>query len=164
MGAFETALFLSTLLCSLVAGFVFAFASIVMPGLQVLGDREYLRAFKVIDGVVQRKQRAFMLVWMGAVLTLLLSVVLGFWYLVSIDRLLLIVAGATFLVGVQVPTVTVNVPLNNMLQKLELDSLTDLEIRKVREGFEDRWVKWNLTRTMLAVSTSALLVLLLLRL
>jgi hypothetical protein len=43
------ALGLSTLLCSLVAGFVFAFAVVVMPGIQTLSDRDYLRAFKVMD-------------------------------------------------------------------------------------------------------------------
>ena len=80
------------------------------------------------------------------------------------DRLLLMVAGSTYLFGVQLPTATINVPLNNWLQKLELDSLGDSEIHEARVRFEDLWIKWNLIRTILAVSTTALLIFLLLRL
>jgi uncharacterized membrane protein len=164
MGVFETALVISTLLCALVAGFVFAFASVVMPGIQDFDDREYLRTFKAMDLVIQRNQPPFVLVWLGSVLTLLITVLLGFWHLAGMDRLLLMVAGATYLFGVQLPTATINVPLNNWLQKLELDSLGDSEIHEARVRFEDRWIKWNLIRTILAVSTTALLIFLLLRL
>ena len=50
----QIALALATFLCSLVAGFLFAFAVVVMPGIRNLGDREFLRAFQEIDGVIQR--------------------------------------------------------------------------------------------------------------
>lgn len=164
MGVFETALSLSTLLCALVAGFVFAFAFVVMPGIQGFGDREYLRTFKAMDLVIQRNQPVFVLVWLGSVLMLLATVLLGSWQLEGMDRLLLIIAGVTYLVGVQVPTAAINVPLNNSLQKLELDALGDSAIHEARVRFEHRWTRWNLVRTILAVSTTALLIFLLLRL
>ena len=55
--AFQVALFLATLLCALVAGFLFAFAVIVMPGIGRLPDREFVRAFQEMDGIIQRGQR-----------------------------------------------------------------------------------------------------------
>lgn len=164
MVVFETALVFSTLLCALVAGFVFAFASVVMPGIQGLHDRDFLRTFRAIDLVIQRNQPSFMLVWLGSVLTLLVTVVLGFWHLVGVDRLQLIVAAAIYLFGVQLPTATINVPLNNRLQKLDLDSLSDSDIGEARVLFEGRWIKWNRIRTILAVLSSVMLMVLALRL
>jgi uncharacterized membrane protein len=70
MNFFEISLVLSALLCALVTGFVFAFASVVMPGIQTLDDRDFLRAFKAMDLVIQRNQPLFMLVWVGSVLAL----------------------------------------------------------------------------------------------
>ena len=45
MSLFAFAVALSAILCSLVAGFVFAFATVAMPGIQSLGDRDFLGAF-----------------------------------------------------------------------------------------------------------------------
>ena len=59
MGIFQIALIVATLLCSLVAGFVFAFAVVVMPGIKGLPDREFIRAFQVMDGVIQNNQPMF---------------------------------------------------------------------------------------------------------
>jgi uncharacterized membrane protein len=53
---FQILLIVTTLLCSLVAGFLFAFATIVMPGIKQLSDRDFIRAFQVIDGMVQKNQ------------------------------------------------------------------------------------------------------------
>ena len=164
MGLFDTALVLSTLLCTLVAGFVFAFASVIMQGIRRLSDRDFLRAFQEMDHVIQRNQPFFMLVWLGSVASLLVGLLLGSWHLEGIDRLLLVAAAAIYLLGVQLPTAAINVPLNNRLQELDLDSLGESEIGEARVLFEARWIKWNLIRTILAVSTAALLMLLLLRL
>ena len=42
---FLAALLLATLLCALVAGFLFAFAVVVMPGIATLDDTGFLRGF-----------------------------------------------------------------------------------------------------------------------
>src|SRR5918998_418790 len=78
MGLFQIVLFLATLLCSLVAGFLFAFAVVVMPGIRNLGNRDFLRAFQVIDGIIQKNQPIFTLVWVGSVVALVIAAVLGF--------------------------------------------------------------------------------------
>ena len=164
MAVFELVLVVSALFCALVAGFVFAFSSVVMPGIQSFGDRDFLRAFKAIDGVIQRSQKSFLVVWLGSIVLLAISLLLGFWHLSGIDLFLLILAAAIYLLGVQMPTVRINVPLNNMLQETDLDSLDNSQINETRIRFEASWVKWNHIRTVLATISSALLILLLMKL
>ena len=164
MEIFEIVLILATLLCSLTAGFVLAFALVVMPGIRNLDDRNFIRAFQVIDGVIQNGQLTFMLVWIGSVVALLTSAVLAIWQLDGAERLLIIFAALIYLAGVQLPTFTINVPLNNKLQTLEVDALNEATRKAAREDFEPRWVQWNSIRTVLASVTSILLITLLLRL
>ena len=164
MGIFQIALIAATLLCSLVAGFVFAFAVVVMPGIKALKDREFIQAFQVMDRVIQNNQPLFVFVWVGSVVVLVVSAVLGFGQLDAGGRLLIIGATVIYVLGVQVPTLTINVPLNNRLQVLDVDAMTDTSHRDARVGFEPRWTRWNAIRTALASVASALLMTLLLRL
>lgn len=164
MSLFEIVLIVTTLLCALVAGFVFAFAAVVMPGIQDLGDRDFLRAFQAMDRVIQRGQPVFMLVWVGSVFSVLAVMLLGVWQLQGLDPWLLMVAGASYLLGVQLPTVAINVPLNNRLQQLKFGSLDDAEVRQARVWFEARWIGWNQIRTGLAILSSVLLLFVILRL
>lgn len=164
MGIFEIVLILATLLCSLTAGFVLAFALVVMPGIGNLDDREFVRAFQVIDGVIQNGQPIFVLVWIGSVVALLTSIVLGVGQLDGAERLLIVFAALIYLLGVQLPTFTINVPLNNKLQALDVDAMNDATRKAAREDFEPRWILWNSIRTVLASLASALLITLLFRL
>ena len=70
MDTFQLSLTLATLLCSLVTGFVFAFAVVAMPGIGTLDDREFLRAVQAMDGVIPKNQPIFIVVWVGSVVTL----------------------------------------------------------------------------------------------
>jgi len=164
MGIFHIALILATFLCSLVAGFLFAFALVTMPGIRSLNDREFIRAFQVIDGVIQNNQPIFVLVWVGSVVALVTSVVLGIGQLDGGGRLLIIFAALAYLLGVQLPTFTINVPLNNKLQTLEVDELDKTTQKAARKDFEPRWNLWNSIRTAFASVASALLIILLFRL
>jgi uncharacterized membrane protein len=157
-------LILATLLCALAAGLLFAFAIVVMPGLKSLNDRAFIRAFQVIDGVIQNNQPVFMLVWVGSVLAVLASLVLGIWQLSGAERLLLIFAAATYLLGVQLPTARINIPLNNQLQALNVDAMNETELTKARAAFEPRWNRWNSIRAAIASLATGLLMVLLFRL
>ncbi len=161
MGIFEIVLILATLLCSLTAGFVFAFAVVVMPGIRSLDDREFIRAFQVIDVVIQNGQPIFMLVWLGSAVALLTSTVLGIWQLAGVERLLIIFAALIYLLGDHLPTFTINVPLNNKLQALDVDAMNEATRKAAREDFEPRWILWNSIRTALASLASVLLIALL---
>jgi uncharacterized membrane protein len=151
----------AALLCSLTAGLVFAFAVVVMPGIRALPDRDFLRAFKEMDRVIQQNDPRFLIVWGGSVVTLLAAVPLNVGSLGGLGASLLLGAAAVYLACVQLPTAMVNVPLNNRLQALDLDGLDAGALRAERDAFEGRWVYWNTVRTAFAcVSTATLLVLL----
>jgi uncharacterized membrane protein len=126
-GIFQIAMIVAAFLCSLAAGLLFAFAIVVMPGIRSLNDREFIRAFQVMDGVIQNNQPIFMLVWVGSVVFLGITVVLGIVQLDGAERLLIIVATLAYFLGVQLPTVRINIPLNNELQTLNVDSMSETE-------------------------------------
>lgn len=157
MDLFQLILLTATLLCSLVAGFLFAFAFIVMPGTGTLSDHDFLQAFKVIDRVIQNNQPVFIIVWAGSVLLMAVAGIMSFWWLEGISRYLVIGAVLVYFLGVQLPTGTVNVPLNNQLQAQELGSMSAAELQQARQDFEPRWVRWNSFRTVFSVIAVALL-------
>jgi uncharacterized membrane protein len=161
---FDAVLVLATFLCSLVAGFLFAFATVVMPGIRSLDDGGFIRAFQVIDRVIQNNQPLFVFVWVGSVLALVAAAVVGLWALGGTDRLIVIVAALVYLLCVQLPTVTINIPLNNKIQKLDPGTMNEATRKRARDDFERRWNRSNATRAACASLASLLLVLLLIRL
>jgi uncharacterized membrane protein len=164
MEIFRVTLIVATFLCTLVAGFVFAFAVVVMPGIKNLGDGEFLRAFQVMDRVIQNNQPLFMLVWVGSMVALLGTAFLGFGQVDGTGRVLVIAAVLVYLFGVQLPTATINIPLNNTVQTLAIADMDETAQEAARREFESRWNYANVTRTVLASLVSVLLMILLLRL
>ena len=161
MDYFHVALITAAFLCSLLAGFLFAFAVVVMPGIRNLNDKEYIRAFQVMDLVIQNNQPIFMLVWVGSLVALFVSVVAGFEQLNGLERLLMVVTVLVSLLGIHLPTITINIPLNNKLQSLDVNASEETTLKAARESFEPRWNRWNLIRTVLSCLVSALLIVLL---
>lgn len=162
-GLFPIILLVATFLCSLVAGFLLAFAIVVMPGIKQLNDREFIRAFQVIDGIIQNNQPIFVFLWLGSIVFLVASSLLSLGQLDGVDEGLIILALLTYLLGVQLPTFTINIPLNKQLQALNVDRMDEAMHKSARLDFEPRWNQWNLTRTPLACLVSGLLILVLFR-
>jgi uncharacterized membrane protein len=163
-GIFQVALILATFLCSLVAGFLFAFAVVAMPGIRSLDDREFIRAFQVMDRIIQNNQPIFVFMWVGSVVALVTSAGLGIGQLDDAGCLLIICAALAYLLGVQLPTFIINIPLNNKLQTLDVDAMNETTQKAARKDFEPRWNLWNSIRAAFASLASALLIILLLRL
>ncbi|MEM9541180.1 MAG: anthrone oxygenase family protein [Cyanobacteria bacterium P01_E01_bin.42] len=161
---FPIVLMLATLLCSLIADFLFAFATVVMPGIKSLRDRDFIRAFQTIDGMIQNNQPIFVAVWVGSIVTLVAAAGLGIGLLDGVQRLLIIIAPIAYILGVQLSTFTINVPLNNKLQALNVDEMDGTALKVVRMNFEPRWNQWNLIRAPFASLVSVLLIVLLFQL
>ena len=162
---FDASLVSTTLLCALVAGLVLGFAVVVMPGIAKLSDREFLAAFKRMDRIIQDRQPIFMLVWVGSILSTIVTLVLGTLELggVELGGVQLGVMWAAcglYLLAVQGPTIRINIPLNNAVQALDIESLNDAAVADARARFEAPWNRWNRFRTLAAIaSVVALLVL-----
>lgn len=163
MALLEAVLLLATLLCSLVAGFLFAFAVVAMPGIRALGDREFVRAFQEMDRVIQDNHPLFLLVWVGSVVALLAAAVLGFGRLDPAGRWLIGTAALGYLAAVQLPTAAINVPLNRRIQRVDADIEGEAAVREARTEFEARWNRWNAFRAAAASLVAALLMVVLLR-
>ena len=123
MTLFVGFLIVSTLLCALVTGFIFTYAVVVMPGFAKLDDRDFIRAFQVTDGVIQNNQPLFMLAWVGSIVSVVATMILGFIELHGIERWTVITIGFVYLIGVQAITIRIHLPLNNRLQRLEIDEM-----------------------------------------
>ena len=164
MEIFQTLLISATFLCSLVAGFLFAYATVVMPGIKSLSDREFIRTFQVTDRVIQNNQPVFIFVWVGSAVALLVSAFFGIGRLQGVDFLLLVLATLTYLLGVQIWTIVIHLPLNNKLQTLDVETMNETELKVARKKFEPRWNTSNLIRTGISGFVSILLIILLSRL
>jgi uncharacterized membrane protein len=160
---FNYFLALTTLLCTLVAGLLFTFAVIVMPGISNLSDKGFLKAFIVMDRIIQNNNPFFMIVWVGSIFSNIITLILGINQLSGINLIILITASLLYFLAVQLPTVLFNIPLNNRLQSLKTDSLDDGNLRTERLNFENNWNRWNLLRTVVSVSVSIFLLFLLVR-
>jgi len=66
------------------------------------------------------------------VLSLVATAVMGVWKFGGLDRPLMIVAAFVYLLGVQAPTITINIPLNNQLQGLDATTVTRRESGRAR--------------------------------
>jgi len=111
MDLLDISLILSALFCSLVTGFIFTYAIVVMPGLAKLSDRDFIRAFQVTDGIIQNNQPLFMITWIASIISiifLLLSsiVTLGFY-----GAWFALLTAALYVLGVQVITISIHLPL-----------------------------------------------------
>ena len=147
-------LFLSILSCSLVTGFIFTYAIIVMPGLSKLSDKEFLKAFQVTDAVIQNRQPIFMLIWVGSIVSVLSLLLISIAYVGLSETWLIVLVTLIYLLGVQGVTILIHLPLNNQIQKLNLEKLKDDNLKNERLIFETKWYFFNNIRTTIAFFVS----------
>ncbi len=80
-----------------------------------------------------------MLVWGGSILVVIAGGVRAVLQSSGSVRALVLVATLVYLLGVQVSTFVNNIPLNNQLQRHNLDQMSADELVSVRMAFEPRW-------------------------
>ena len=156
MDVLDISLIFSILFCTMVTGFIFTYAVIVMPGFSQLDDKGFLRAFQVTDGIIQNNQPLFMLTWIGSIVSVLGTVFCAILSLEFRESFLIIIGGFVYLLGVQGITMSIHLPLNNKLQELVLDELSNQILKEQRSNFEETWNFYNKIRTALAFSVSLL--------
>ena len=161
MDLLDIFLIFSILSCSLLTGFIFTYAIVVMPGLSKLNDKEFIRAFQVTDSVIQSNQPLFLLTWIGSIVSLLSTILLSIVSVGLSESWLIVLIGAVYLLGVQGITILIHLPLNNHIQKLKPDELSDQTLSEERLQFETKWNYFNNIRTSIAFSVSLLLLIIL---
>lgn len=162
MNFLEVSLILSILSCSLVTGFIFTYAVIVMPGFSKLNDKDFIRAFQVTDNIIQNNQPLFMLIWIGSILSVISTIVFSIFNINADYSILIMGTGFFYLIGVQGLTISIHIPLNNNIQKIDVDKEDELKLNEVRKEFEIKWNYYNRIRTVVAFTVTTLLMLILL--
>ena len=157
MNILDISLIFSILTCSLVTGFIFTYAVVVMPGLSKLNDKEFIRAFQVTDGIIQNNQPLFMLIWVGSIIAILSSIIIAIVFVGISETWLIVLVGVVYLLGVQGITISIHIPLNNHLQQLNIDELNAERLSEERIKFESKWNNFNIIRTIIAFSVSVIL-------
>lgn len=144
-------LVISTTITGLTAGLFYSWSVSVTPGIGRLDDREYLASFQAMNRAIINP--LFMICFLGAAVMLPVTTFAHrgtqqFWLLVG--------ATVCYLAGVIALTFAGNIPLNNALDKLKINSSTADQLATFRAQFEN---KWNMLNHIRSVTNTAALVL-----
>lgn len=153
----ETIILASAILLSgLMAGVFFTWSNAVKPGIGKLSDLEYLRALQSMNRVILNK--AFIGIFLGSIIAVALVPVFHFKLFPNNIFWMFILALVTYWIGVFGTTVFGNIPLNEILDKVNLESINLEEITALRTRIEVKWNKLNLIRSISSGITFVLLI------
>lgn len=147
--------FITILLAGLTAGLFYAYSCSVNIGLHALPDKEYLMAMKAINDAIQNPW--FFAGFMGLLVFLPLSCIQS--YRSGLSFYLLLGASLSYFIFVFGVTAWGNVPLNNQLADLIIESASPQLLSEARKIFEEPWNNFHLIRSIASVVTFALLIL-----
>ena len=151
MNFLEISLFLSVLFCALATGFILTYAIVVMPGLSKLDDKAFIKAFQVTDKIIQNNQPIFILIWLGSIISVFSTIIISIFSLGILEAWLIIFTCVVYLLGVQVITITIHLPLNRRIQNIDINSTNSQKLSDERKNFETKWNYYNNIRAGIAV-------------
>ena len=122
---------LAILLTGLMAGIFFTWSNAVKPGIGKLSDIEYLRALQSMNRVILNN--AFKIIFLGAIIAVALVPVFYFNLYPKNIFWLFVFTLVIYWIGVFGVTVSGNIPLNEILDKTNLESITSEEIKTLRK-------------------------------
>jgi uncharacterized membrane protein len=136
---------------ALIGGLFYAYSCSVNPGLGRLNDVQYMAAMQSINRAIINP--LFMMSFMGTLLLLPICTWLNYSSSPSDRFYLLLAATVIYVVGTFGVTVAGNVPLNDALDKVNLQSGSLEYIREQRLLFEEPWNKLHRVRSIASVLT-----------
>lgn len=144
-------LVVTALTTALMAGLFFAWSCSVTPGLARLPTTEYLASFQTMNRAILNP--VFLCCFMGTLFLLPLSAYLQYSQPVGTRFWLLLFASVLYVVGVFGVTIAGNVPLNDMLDKFQLNGASAETMEALRIKFEKPWNKLNMIRTVCSIAS-----------
>ncbi|MBL4669388.1 MAG: DUF1772 domain-containing protein [Flavobacteriales bacterium] len=136
---------MAILLTGLMAGIFFTWSNAVKPGIGKLSDIEYLQALQAMNRVILNN--TFRIIFIGAIITVALVPVFYFNLYPNNIFWLFIGAFVIYWGGAFGVTVLGNIPLNNLLDQTNLESITLNEIKALRTTIEVKWNNLNFIRS-----------------
>jgi len=150
----NTAIIALVLLTGLSAGLCFTWSNAITAGIGRLDDLGYLQSFQQMNRTILNP--VFFIVFFGPVFLNLVNIYL-FKSSSNTMLILLITAAAFYFFGVIIVTIFGNVPLNEMLDKVDLSSARIEELRQLRGKFEVKWNHLHSIRTFTSIVSFLLL-------
>ena len=144
------------LLIGLMTGIFFTWSNAVKPGIGKLSDLEYLRALKSMNRAILNN--TFKIIFLGAIISVGLLPVFYFNLYSQNVFWLFLFALIIYSIGVFGVTLIGNIPLNELLDKTKLESISLEEIKSLRRTIEIRWNNLNLIRCISSAITFLILV------
>ena len=148
-------LLFATLTTGLTAGLFYSWSISVTNGIGRTSDINYLHAFQSMNRAILNP--AFFIIFFGPVILLPLATYLNIKPNYGLKFWSLLVATLLYFVGVMGVTILGNIPLNNSLEALQINSLPADELERFRLGFEGKWNRLNMIRTVTSVFAFLLL-------
>ena len=128
------------------SGFFYDCSISVTLGLAKINDVSYLQAFHSMNRAILNP--LFFVVFFGLVILMLVLSYLSFQTSINNQFWYVILATILYFVGVMGVTIIGNVPLNNALEALQIESMTPEQMDEFRKGFESKWNRLNIIRTI----------------
>jgi uncharacterized membrane protein len=141
-------------LSGLLAGLLFTFSNTIVPSLRAVSAREHIRIAQAIN--VKILNPIFMITFMGPSLILPLA---AFLLRAGAEFPYLVTASALQIIGVFGVTGGGNVPLNNALDKVDVNGISDAEAEQIRQNYQgvgSRWMNLHIIRTLAATIATVL--------
>ncbi|WP_228237815.1 DUF1772 domain-containing protein [Allomuricauda sp. M10] len=149
--------FVTLLLSGLTAGLCYTWTNAVTPGIGQLNDLGYLQSFQEMNRAIINP--TFLIVFFGPFFAHIVNLYqnwgLGqqhplFWLYLS--------SAALFIIGVTFVTLLGNIPLNEMLNKADLNHLSEADLSTLRNRFENPWNQLHWIRTLCSLGSFILLI------
>ena len=147
-------LLLGILFTGLTAGLCFTWSNAVTPGIGRLDNLNFLKSFQAMNRAIINGK--FLIVFFGPVILLFVNTYLfkgnniSFW--------LFLIAAILFFIGIGLVTIFGNVPLNEVLDKSNLEALSNIELQELRNKFEQPWNRWHTIRTLSSLGAFVFLI------
>lgn len=149
---YKIILLLTGFVSALSAGLFYAYSCSVNIGLSRLSDNEYLRAVQSINRAILNPW--FFASFMGTLILLPLCTWLCYKNgAASISFHFLLAAAIIYIVGVFGVTIFGNVPLNEILDKFDINSAVATELNIQRMRFEKPWNRLHFVRTIASLAS-----------
>lgn len=146
----------TTTLTALIAGLFYAYSCSVNIGLAKLPNDGYITAMQSINREIQNP--IFFISFMGTLLLLPISTFFQYKAGAMDSFWLLLTATIIYCIGTFGVTIMGNVPLNEMLDKFNIQSASIEEISSIRNRFEIPWNRFHTIRTIAAVISLILVI------
>jgi uncharacterized membrane protein len=140
----------------LMAGIFFTWSNAVKPGIGKLSDKEYLKALQSMNRVILNIP--FKIIFFISIISVAFVPVLYFDLYPNMIFWIFIFTLFSYWVGAFGVTLFGNIPLNEKLDKTNLESISSQKIKFLRTGIESNWNNLNLIRTISSLITFILLI------